>query len=162
MTGVRQDKAQRFSCKSKVQYCTLLNVWAVPSIKPPSNTGTVTVQKNPPWHYSVARRTAGARRMHPLLLLMLVLLVDPAAAVCTTCTAGYFCSPSQTPCVMCVMRNVRDHQGLLVSKRRCRQPTAGPKRDVPTLDVCGLKIAVRVTLLRFTASLWIAVQERSL
>jgi hypothetical protein len=37
-----------------------------------------------------------------------------------------------------------------------------PKRDVPTLDVCGLKIAVRVTLSRFTASLWIAVRERSL
>ena len=44
----------------------------------------------------------------------------------------------------------------------CWQPTAGPKRDVPTLDVCGLKIAVRVTLLRFTASLWKAVRERSL
>ncbi len=40
--------------------------------------------------------------------------------------------------------------------------TAGPKRDVPTLDVCCLKIAVRVTSSRFTASLWIAVRERSL
>jgi hypothetical protein len=40
----------------------------------------------------------------------------------------------------------------------CWQPTAGPKRDVPTLDLCSLKIAVRVTLSRFTASLWIAVQ----
>jgi hypothetical protein len=44
----------------------------------------------------------------------------------------------------------------------CWRPTAGPKRDVPTLDVCSLKIAVRVTLSRFTASLWIAVQERPL
>jgi hypothetical protein len=44
----------------------------------------------------------------------------------------------------------------------CWQPTAGPKRDVPTLDVRGLKIAVRVTLSRFSPSLWIVVRERSL
>jgi hypothetical protein len=50
-------------------------------------------------------------------------------------------------------RDRRVHQRLFA---------AGPKRDVPTLDVCSLKIAVRVTLSRFTASLWIAVQERPL
>jgi hypothetical protein len=34
-----------------------------------------------------------------------------------------------------------------LAANRCQ----GPQRDVPTLDVCGLKIVVRVTLSRFTA-----------
>ena len=62
----------------------------------------------------------------------------------------------------CILTRLGARLVLLFMQVACWQPTAGPKRDVPTLDVCGLKIAVRVTLSRFTASLWIAVQERSL
>jgi hypothetical protein len=42
------------------------------------------------------------------------------------------------------------------------RPRSRARSCVPTLDACCLKIAVRVTLSRFTASLWIAVRERSL
>ena len=38
----------------------------------------------------------------------------------------------------------------------------GPQSNVPTEEVCGPKIVVRVALSRFTASMWIAVPERSI
>ncbi len=69
-------------------------------------------------------------------------------------------SPQQ--CWLCRCRRWSPRLRLVCVQVACWQPTAGPKRDVPTLDVFGLKIAVRVALSRFTASLWIAVRERSL